>query len=266
MRMLLVAVVLLLTDNLSYGKTPAPLVPADKPNHEAEAPQKETPDSQRGTEQSPVVVKILPAQKDEAPPSNADTEQKGNADWWLDHSPEIFIALFTLGLWCATYQLVREAKGTAKKELRAYMGVAKNHILRDRGANRGASSDSWEIVIQNFGKTMAKDTRMWISTAVTGENITRFPWADRPIKTVVMPGETLGFHHDIAMPRAGDNRAYLWGKIEYDDVFGKHHWTTFRFMSDQAAYVNGQTPGWKTKHCDEGNDAGDGEPPLPLTS
>lgn len=209
----------------------------------------------------------------------------------------VLLAIFTLALWASTSRIAEEAKESsgktiktmeaaatqqatdtqtslgiaqrsadaatetvatmernARKELRAYMGVATNHIVRDRGSR---SSDSWELVIQNFGKTMAQDTRIRISTILAGEGETEFPWGDITTKTVVMPGESLGFHIDITMPRPAStsSRAFLWGKIEYDDVFGEDHWTTFRFMSDQEAYVIGNTPGWATKHCDDGNKA-----------
>lgn len=213
----------------------------------------------RGTKDRPVVIEIGPSAplKIEADHNTDAANEKAWNEWRIAWGTvaiagftlvlavaTICLAVFTYRLWGATGKLVAGAQDTARKELRAYMGVATNHILRERGAS--PTTDCWELVIKNFGKTMAMDTQISISTTVGGgENVTNFPWDEKTTKTVVMPGETLGFHYDIAMPRPDSttNRGYLWGKIKYEDVFGKDHFTTFRFMSDQAAYVSGGAPG-----------------------
>jgi|CXWL01.1.fsa_nt_gi hypothetical protein len=260
MRIYFLAVLYLLVASWSYGQTPTPGVSANKPNKQNADPQEKPDADQRGTDKAPLVIKMLPYQSSEplpAPHANQVTQKTTDWDWWWDKSPEILIALFTLLLWLATRSLVRGADETARKELRAYMGVATNRILKGQGATE---PNCVELVIQNFGKTMAKDTKIWINATITAEAITNFPLGDIKSKTVVMPNESLGFQHDIELAKNTPGRIYLWGRIEYEDVFKKPHWTAFRFMDDKTAWLTsmtGETPGWTTKTCDEGNDADD---------
>lgn len=221
-----------------------------------ESPKKHTVNSNEATEhpaqdakQMAPTVEIAPASKNDEKPKQI-TEQNGDhttPDWWLIGVTGV--------LTIVTGGLVLYSRDTARKELRAYVGIASNHILRGQGESE---PNCVEIVIQNFGKTMAKDTKIWINATITTGTITSFPLGDRKSKTVVMPNESLGFKHDIELPKNTAGRIYFWGRIEYTDVFGEPRWTTFSFMDDKPAWLTGMTgqaPGWTTKTCDEGNDA-----------
>lgn len=228
-----------------------------------------TKDNTKGKEtitvEFPPAINITMGGKLEVKTENEDTTRNDEGT----HLAEWLVALFTgllvfvtgwlvyytKNLWGATGKLVIGADNTARHELRAYMGVATNRILKGQGERE---PHCVELVIQNFGKTMAKDTQVWINATITNEAITDFPLGERKSKTVVMPHESLGFQHDIGLPKTTPGRIYLWGRIEYKDVFEEPHWTTFRFMDDKSAWLTsmtGQTPGWTTKTCDEGNDA-----------
>jgi hypothetical protein len=71
-----------------------------------------------------------------------------------------------------------------------------------------------------------------------------------------MPGEDCGFCEDItgtgddvANLQQGIASAYLWGRIEYKDVFKRKRWTIFQFESDVRRGNE-----WKVKYSDDGND------------
>lgn len=201
----------------------------------------------------------------------------------------IFLAIFTFLLWWATYKLARDAKNAAARqatdtqtslatakqaanastdmgatmernaryELRAYVGVQHVHIENGNGGDhRGI------FVIKNFGKTMAKATVIRINGTMIIGAIAEFPLGDRDrkSKTVVMPSESLGgIEHAINPIEGQGSRIYLWGRIDYKDVFGFSHWTLFRFVDYKKTFSEstGLHTGWDVKTCAEGNDAGD---------
>jgi hypothetical protein len=63
----------------SAGETRQP------PENEPSTPQKPSATEQRGTENNPVIVKVLPAEKttEERTQETADHDEKASADWWL---------------------------------------------------------------------------------------------------------------------------------------------------------------------------------------
>jgi hypothetical protein len=91
---------------------------------------------------------------------------------------------------------------------------------------------------KNFGQSMAKHVEFWISGAVEVVTRKEFPWGDRKLRTVVMPGERVNYEEPIILGRddltlmdQGAGNAILWGRITYTDVFGKNHCTIFRFIT-----------------------------------
>ena len=174
-----------------------------------------------------------------------------------------FLTLFTAWLWSATKKLVIGAERTAKHELRAYMGVERIRIHQD-STNTNIPGD-WSIKIRNFGKTMAKDTEVWIAGAI-GDGTGNSSSGDRRSKTVVMPNEAMGFREAIEKTpkdsegfRQGSASIYVHGKITYKDVFGENHWTAFRFKGGRAdEFFDRETTQreWKVRTDGEGaNDA-----------
>jgi hypothetical protein len=154
---------------------------------------------------------------------------------------------------------VKSMNDTAQKELRAYMGVERIS-LRD-------SRPRWEIVIKNFGNTMAKDAEICIMAEVRTVPCDTFQLGERRCKTVVMPKETLMFNekvkfekHDRELLEQGAAELFIWGRINYRDVFGEQRWTTFRFVNDGSWTSTAGEGGhfnqvWQVKTCVEGNDA-----------
>jgi hypothetical protein len=165
------------------------------------------------------------------------------------------LAKYTYKLWSATNKLVIGADNTAKHELRAYMGVETVQIH----SGGLVAPHCGKFIIRNFGRTMAKDTEIWINGIMTVEDITDFPLGERKIKTVVMPNEKIGLKHEVYWPEDRLGSIYLWGMIKYRDVFDEDHWTIFRFMNDTSTAFfssdSGPVSGWNAKTCDDGNDA-----------
>jgi hypothetical protein len=301
---------ILLSSLTSYGQTPTPSESSEKPKPSAEQPKKRTKSDQRGTETSPLFIKIIPP--DNAQPEPNDTKanhnEKSPNEGWA--SAERWVAIFTgllwvttailasytAFLWGATKRLANDAKDTAdrqaretqeslriatesanaakltvktmedtaRKELRAYMGVDHIVIYDDHLSSDSGHAD---IRIKNFGNTMAKSTQIWIEASEPVGDPDFNEKGERRAKTVVMPKEALGFKQPIertmggTMSNLNPGILRIWGRIEYTDVFGQDHWTTFRFMNDRRTSfpspsgVGHQVYGWSTKTCDEGNDA-----------
>jgi hypothetical protein len=217
-----------------------------------------------------LVIRVLPAPANEVP---ADNEAKGKHDdsaqwwwnrgeWWSDHIVEIILALATVLLWIATKNLVKGAENTAKKELRAYMGVERIRIYQDPSDT--SIPGNWNIKVRNFGKTMAKDTETWIEGTIGDGK--RNTFGNRRSKTVVMPNEAMAFEEAIAKTQAdvdgfrhGYTSVYVWGRISYKDVFDKDHWTSFRFKSGNGdAFISSESNRreWKVRTDGDGaNDA-----------
>ena len=84
---------------MAQSQAPNPSGTTNKENHKAGNPQNKSTAQQQGTEQAPFVIKILPSEKDEIPASNDTAEDEHYVrDWLIEHSPELFLAVFTLGL------------------------------------------------------------------------------------------------------------------------------------------------------------------------
>lgn len=119
--------------------------------------QQQSCEKQRGTEQSPVFVTTSsPTTQSARDYEHYEKIEKPDNERLITNSTAalagitFFLALFTGGLWIATYCLIKDSKDTSRKELRAYVGqesVSISNIIEGKKI---------EIVIKNFGKTIAK--------------------------------------------------------------------------------------------------------------
>lgn len=71
---------------LLQNPMPSSLKSSSPPQKYSRSAQQYTPDNQSGTENSPIIVKILPAQKtpEESAQEAAERQEKTSSDWWLD--------------------------------------------------------------------------------------------------------------------------------------------------------------------------------------
>lgn len=258
----------------AYSKDP-PQAPRVETKEQAKdsPPANQNPNHNSQTVTVPPPISLQQASNIDAKKTSEDAQRGSDeaSEYWTLGSHRVkvtdtllvgFTALLfgaTLFLYFATRSLVIGADTTAKHELRAYMGV--DHVTI-QGEYRGGPPGFGKFTIRNFGKTLAQDAQIWIvGTLVTAGDITVFPLGERKSKTVVMPNEAIGFDEpidkskeDVELVRIGVGSAYLWGRIEYRDVFGEPHWTTFRFVSSKP-WITEDMTGWDVKTCDEGNDA-----------
>jgi len=114
---------------------------------------------ERGTETSPLTIKILPAQDaaEKAAKEEEHRKEKAHEDSLLTSSTvwlalvTTALAVFTAFLWNATVKLVREAKKTGTMQLRAYISSRPNFIF-DFGPKQHACM---RYTIENHGQTPA---------------------------------------------------------------------------------------------------------------
>lgn len=174
------------------------------------------------------------------------------------------LALFTLLLWVATYRLFLDSKKTAEKHLRAYVMIPDVSV-----AKMAARTNNLEPLVEppllipmhNFGQTPASKCTFWIDIVSMP-----YPLKGDLIRTgAAVVGSVSGiapnstFTANIPIPLlendyriyAGKYAAYIFGEIEYFDVFGKKRTTHLRFYK----FGNGwQSEGEWYVHAD-GNDA-----------
>ena len=158
---LLVCWILLSGVIASYEPTQAQTVSSDKLKPQATKTPKKSETDQRGTEQSPLIIKILPtANGEEKPPPIPDTrESDAPTDWGL--ITNILLALFSGGLFYATWKLsgatkslVKGAEDTARRQLRAYVSLQiEVRPYPPDNPNRYA----FALIVTNGGKTLARN-------------------------------------------------------------------------------------------------------------
>lgn len=236
------------------------------------APAKE----QRGSDANPISVKVLPAQDVEADARKREEDNKRDAYWasrvegehrigtatWALFWVTFALAGFTAALWWATYRLMREAKDTSKKQLRAYVFVKPelpiNIPKMEEWHTRGM-----KFLMHNNGQTPAFNLQQLTIIALKEKDIQikldAVKMEDGGSSLVLTPG----MHseqmmratapivaEDIAKFRAGTHAVYVWGEAHYKDVFGEHHVTRYAFQIDGEGRESGRTH-W----CKHGNES-----------
>jgi hypothetical protein len=114
----------------SYGQAPAPTESRKKVKPQAAQSQEAASKDQRGTEKSPLILKVIPTTKseDEAALERQDREDRTTNERLLIFA-NILLAVFTGLLAIYTAKLWREAKRTAERQLRAYVFVDSAEII-----------------------------------------------------------------------------------------------------------------------------------------
>lgn len=141
---------------------------------------------------------------------------------------------------------------TRKRELRAYLSikVVKNPERNTFGfvnsPNQYTPDDCGHIsgvsfTIKNTGKTPAHKVTPCFFGEVKSPDTIAFPFDQEgasggsfvihPDMTIDVIVPTINLRKgDFAAIQSGSGSFYLWGKVEYRDVFGKECWTEFRFV------------------------------------
>jgi hypothetical protein len=172
----------------------------------------------------------------------------------------VLLSVVTVFLWLATRQLVKGAETASQQELRAYVFAGDIKLELDPSGTPFVT-----INVQNVGKTPAYGTTI-LRTARTfiGNEIRSFPAATKSITTSKIDlgqgvgavgqlpvGEILN-QNGLAALKTGDIELFVFGIIEYRDIFGKRRTTEFRF-------VMGGHHKWPSDNrlvaCEDGNKA-----------
>ena len=259
----LIAFLALLSNELASAKQ----LPKQKPEEGTKTEQPVSP-YERGTKDLPVIVEIAPSAplKVETDHDKEAENEKAYDDWLIARGTvalavvtsvlavaTIGLMIFTYRLWRATHKLVEGTDDTAKKQLRAYVGIDAISAIH-------ANPLSAQIRFKNFGKTIAKDVIFSVSGRVnTVGEMAEFPFSNHRGATIIMPTESSLVCESIecdggdwGLIQQGIGYVYVWGKITYKDVFGDSHWTQFRMMTDQRSGMPWQ---WTFKYCQDGNNA-----------
>lgn len=180
----------------------------------------------------------------------------------------ILIALFTVilafaiyFLYCATRDLVIGADENAKRQLRVYVTVksVEEHALTNLNKSQ---LQAWVFIIvwQNTGTTPTSNLETWTAIkffepdAPKNFNFEKPANINRLVTGVIGPnafqstGKLILSAEDISKMRLGLGKAYVWGRIDYNDVFvntSRHH-TDFcaelELIQDPSVIRDGATP------------------------
>lgn len=203
---------------------------------------------------------------DQAEPSNPNAEYRSDegTEFW----PPLFgyrlkitdtlLVIFTSLLWVSTASLVRGAKDTSKRQLRAYVSADTEVVIINGAAPK---TPMHGIVLNNHGQTPANQITHWTRLLVADfplkAPLDRSEPVDLVIKSVLHPGAD---RHIIAEKELtpqemgaimSDGYAiYFWGDVDYVDVFNNPQRTRFTYFADRDALLIG-----KWAHYKDGNDA-----------
>lgn len=186
------------------------------------------------------------------------------ADAWLD--AERIIALFTiiLGiatwlLWRATDKLVKGADKTAERQLRAYV-LASSGRVKNFGVGEQFEA---RVTVRNSGQSPASDVVAWV-----GIQIGKFPdpgQLGRPpadlhlSKGVMGPGAKAMYSAVVEAPltlfdferiRSGAVTIYIFGEVEYLDIFNRKQSSAFRYTYGGPG---GENAKGRTSNAADGN-------------
>jgi hypothetical protein len=193
-----------------------------------------------------------------------------NPEWWLVVCTGLLVCVtaglvkFTKKLWKSTSDLVEDAKGTSKRELRAYIGMGGGEVfVLPNNILRGV------VEIKNFGETPARN----VMVAITGElrtpgDIRTFNDPDFiPHKQPIAPTMSWTFGHeflgmtdqDLKDVLADKKLVYIWGHVRYQDIYNETQTLRFRLRNVVKLLVTTEEgtsiTKWKFYPEDEGNEA-----------
>jgi len=157
-----------------------------------------------------------------------------------------------------TINSIKTAQDTAKRQLRAYLGVRDGHIEMIAPL-QGTPRSRYKVFVNvaNFGQTPAKNVRKAVDAKLLNPDHSVFEseggkgnWVIAPnvpywtlVKEVDLDG------HEVAAINDKKMALFLWGKARYEDIFGRTHELGFRYRSGDKRLPNG----WHLDPEPEGN-------------
>lgn len=170
---------------------------------------------------------------------------------WLDAEKTIAIFTVILGiatgfLWWATRNLVKDAKESSRRQLRAYVSVTPEKVLN---WTNNIDSIGATFHYKNHGQTPALEVFAEFNIEVLADapnldvihvqadyGIAIFPQEDVPAQLVKSPRLS---HEEAKDVEADRRRVHIWGKLHYRDVFGESHLTAINVSFGGADFAKG---------------------------
>ncbi len=227
---------------LAYSADPVPFKRTQEPRVQSQKSPQVTSQDKRGTNQSPLVIEILPAKDaDEKTRHERESENKKAFNDMLMASATIalafitfFLAIFTGKLWGATKKLVASGENTARTELRAY--VKMSHL--ESGLDIDSSGMCrMTVQVKNYGRTPAEVTDILLRTHILAKDESLPEIPDYSVMRVKKPLHAfLVTKEDFNNPEAfsmdaknvldvgnGTKKLYVFGYVDYIDAFKQRH-------------------------------------------
>jgi hypothetical protein len=149
--------------------------------------------------------------------------------------------LATIGLFWATRDLVKGADKNAEKQLRAYVAIWGGAIEPQRFADDGVLALAVRVELKNSGQTPGYGFRTWLDLKVDVPSAIPFKFLDNlndRAFSIIGPGTNANIDQavattpeEIAELNAGTKKLFIWGKVEYKDIFDRKRFFVFRCVS-----------------------------------
>jgi hypothetical protein len=218
------------------------------PEQSPQSTQQQANPEPRGTEQSPFIIKIAPAQEipDKSKQVAAERGEEREItwsgffkEWGLSDKIAAITGLVGLFQLLALLATVRVVFRNSRRQSRAY-------VSKEAGSARLVNDPNGEPILEgyvklkNFGRTPAFQYRSYALIKVA--NVNAAPFEETSVvagKGILGPGAVTDLQvywrvsdGDLAAIRAGTKRIFVWGEARYVDAFGKNRY--FRFYDVNA--------------------------------
>jgi hypothetical protein len=164
----------------------------------------------------------------------------------------LVLAVSTIGLWIATALILRHSRETAKRQLRAYVGLEKTNLVE----LHGPQGPRVELKVKNFGLTPALDVTLFSGLGFGPYPINQLEDAILPNEVTYRPKYPLNpsniisqfnvLNRQLTQPEIdattkGSVAFYLIGRIDYKDTFDRSHWYRFKMFLGGRALIEHST-------------------------
>lgn len=160
----------------------------------------------------------------------------------------VFSLLAALGAAIAAWLTMGIMKDTARRQMRAYLGICAGDIVLGQDQDTDGQAMRANVEIKNSGLTPAYKFRSWIEAIVAVRDADPFnlpsTMDDRApfivgTNTSTQLQKTIALTDDeVAGIREGTKKVFVWGKVEYVDAFDATRYFIFRCINGPATRSN----------------------------
>lgn len=275
---------------VSIGAFPQQLSPsASEPSQTKQSP---APKYQKGTNQTPSSTNAVAAasaamagrtRDAEAAPADAGTQQQKSthdwwteADWWVAIGTGILAAItgglayFTFQLWSdtgKTIAIAQQSADAAVSNAQMTKEVVRGRMVLNASAGWYGTDTSrsiqGSIVFHNAGQTPVYEIINVMVFGLFDSPKVGFPLDQSATYRRTMVGAGVRDHdglswklldsHERARIERGEQSFYIYGRMDYRDIFGDPQFIEYRYVSC------GEIDMWKFRMCSEGNRTSESE-------